>query len=363
MTKKKALKLIRCVTFLILFAILYAFFTYLLRDTSDNQRRNLLSFYLEKPHTDDVVFIGASSIYRYWDPLYAWNLCGITSFDYACASMEEVSYIPAMDIVSKRQSPKLIVLDARRFLSRKVDAENVPDRIRYFTDSLDLGLSRAVAVHRFCKCYEISLKEEINYQFDLIYYHDNYDAFSNQLNWELSDNRVSKNTEGLYAKGYGSFPEWAHLDRPAVTNNLTSTDLSPRAGLLYRELMEYCQKQDYSVLVVVTPYCYQTEDMAEFMRMEEITKEYNINFVNMNDHLQEIGIDYAVDFYDVNHTNQFGSEKVTTWLSSYISTNYDLPDHRGDEGFADWNEEYETHRIITDKIKEEIRSKLAIISK
>ncbi len=50
-----------------------------------------------------------------------------------------------------------------------------------------------------------------------------------------------------------------------------------------------------------------------------------------------MNINFETDFANVNHVNQLGAEKYTEFLSEYIKTKYDLPDHRKENGYENWD--------------------------
>ena len=51
-------------------------------------------------------------------------------------------------------------------------------------------------------------------------------------------------------------------------------------------------------------------------------------------------MDFSKDFYNIRHVNLFGAEKYTAFLEKYIKENYDLPDHRTEEEYKTWHDEY-----------------------
>ncbi|MDE7016363.1 MAG: hypothetical protein K2P65_02145, partial [Lachnospiraceae bacterium] len=85
--KPKIKKFIAFLVFLLLIWEVFIHCTYLFRDTYRAGRQNLVGFYSEKEDSLDVVLIGASSVYRYWDCMYAWKGYGIASYDYSVGSM------------------------------------------------------------------------------------------------------------------------------------------------------------------------------------------------------------------------------------------------------------------------------------
>ena len=46
-------------------------------------------------------------------------------------------------------------------------------------------------------------------------------------------------------------------------------------------------------------------------------------------------------YYNREHLNYYGSLKYTDCITYYIKTHYDIPDRRGDEKYARWEQQYE----------------------
>lgn len=75
--------------------------------------------------------------------------------------------------------------------------------------------------------------------------------------------------------------------------------------------------------------------------MDEIIAGYGYEFLNLNDHYEEIGLDFASDFSDYGgHTNALGAEKCTKFLGGYLSGMYGIEDRRGQEGYESWDAAY-----------------------
>ena len=54
--------------------------------------------------------------------------------------------------------------------------------------------------------------------------------------------------------------------------------------------------------------------------------EYNhLTYLEMNEYLDQIGIDPEKDFANANHLNISGANKATDFLANYLRQNFDLP--------------------------------------
>lgn len=355
--KQHAGRMIKVILFLTILFLFFLFFTYLFRNTDYNARQNVLDFYAEDTELD-AVFIGASNIYRYWDPMGAWEAEGIATRNYSVSSMDAATYLSAVKDILKHQDPKLIIVEARRF--RKVEeTDTVSVGARNMLDSLDYDLSRLQAVHYYCRQMEIPWKEALSLYVDLIQYHDNYDALTTKLNWQLADNRSDHDEiERLTYKGYAISADHTVYDDPS--ENLTD-EISYETGSglhLYKELLEYCQENEIPLLIVSMPMVITEEESKTLNALAEAAEEYGVPFLDMNRQYDEIGLDFSEDFYDPHHVNVLGADKVTAYLAKYLKDQYQLTDHREDSAYDSWEILFEEYSKQAEKARTEVREKI-----
>lgn len=78
------------------------------------------------------------------------------------------------------------------------------------------------------------------------------------------------------------------------------------------------------------------------------------DYLNANDYLDQMNMDFYADYYKVDHVNAIGAEKYTMFLGRYLTENYDLPDHRGTQGFEEWDVATEIFYEQSESMKESI---------
>lgn len=73
--------------------------------------------------------------------------------------------------------------------------------------------------------------------------------------------------------------------------------------------------------------------MMNMMSMlENILLKTGIDYYNLLEDVDEIGIDYQLDTYDGGlHLNFYGAEKLSRYFARILKNNYDLTDFSGDE--------------------------------
>ena len=109
---------------------------------------------------------------------------------------------------------------------------------------------------------------------------------------------------------------------------------------------DFCRDNNAVLVLTAAPnaknWTYSKHDS-----MQEYADENGIDFIDLNYHLEDMGLDWSTDTMDGgNHVSFEGSKKTTKYIEDYLEENYDLTDHRGDPVYDGWvkdNEEYELY--------------------
>lgn len=353
--KKSVKPLIRIVAFALVFVFVFVFLTYTSKPGDLRNSSRIYGLYAEKENTLDVVNIGGSATFVYYAPLQAWEDYGIVSYDYAAAGVQAELYKHMIEEVLKTQSPKLIVLDARAFQYR--DAENddsqPPSEFTYRTtlDGMRLSLNKIRFINNNVGVY-IEDDDKLSYYLDLIKYHGHGYPNVDKMKIMLGKYKDKYNGFFIEAKNEELKKEEFETDETRPVSEDTNAVLV--------DLLEYMQGIDCEFLFTVSPYLEKEEHKQTFNYVESVVEQYGYKFLDANDYVDEMGIDYSTDFYDTKHVNIYGAEKYTEFLSKYMLENYDIPDRTDDPAYAfmnnyvdQWHQETETAREKLDKIIEE----------
>lgn len=324
--------------FIIFIAILCKVFcntTYLFRNTSWN-RAHIVGIENEDL---DMIYIGGSAAYVYWQPLKAWNDCGFTSYSYANDTVQAESIKAYLEQARTTQNPELYVIGVRAF--QYYSDEQVEAGLRNGTDSMDLtSPARYKLLNDYFKNRNISEDTDVlSYYLDIAKYHTNTANLGSSLAWSFINNKgISAN------KGWEWIDLYGYLDEPQGFQTDDRAELPENAKKILVDLLEYCKTENLNVLFVVCPYYLTMVDQAKYNTIGDIVERYGFDFLNTNDYYDEMGIDFSQDFYNKNHVNLFGAEKYTAFLENYITSNYNMPDHRGDSQYESWNDDYQRFR-------------------
>ena len=313
--------------------------TYLFRNASYN-RQHVVGLKEEKKNSLDVVYIGGSAAFVFWQPLKAWNDCGFTSYLYATDNMQAENIKYYVKEVLKTQNPKVLVIDLRAFQYWNEFIDNLYGEpgIRNSTDSMNFSLDRLNMVHYCLSNRTLSDEQEKNklsFYIDLMKYHTNYDVLKTPDNWKMINNKYTSSQ-----KGFEWIPSYKRLIQPTCNQITEKMELGEGSHKALVDLLNYCKEEKLKVLFAVCPYFISEQDQMKYNTMEEIIKSYGFDYLNTNEHYGEMNIDFSKDFYNENHVNCFGAEKYTTFLENYLIKQYNLPDKRGDIKYSSWDTDF-----------------------
>ncbi len=337
-------KLFKTTIFLLITALLWVDISVKFRPDS------LHPVFREPKNTLDVVMIGSSSWYTFWSPMVAYEFTGMTSFDYAQGAMPADCLEYCIREVLKHQSPRVIALDARMFLYRDENTLQENDAGEtYIEDAHIRAVSDTMpySVNRFRMLYSVReyLEDGLSAHLDLLFYHDRWkEVFAE------GGNALHGKKERDYTKGYDLHSEIVSYERPQDVSAVTEVQaLSESTEALLRRLCAFCEEQNITVLFVAMPATNHDEtQQRRYNYMRQVIDEYDgIDFLNTNDFVEEIGLDFATDFYDNTHANYLGTVRFTSYLADYLISEYGIPDRRGQEGYVHWQEDLELwHQML-----------------
>ena len=357
---ERAKKVIGFIVFLFLAFRLFSGITYLFRNTDIN-RFNLTGIKAENDL--DMVYVGGSAAFVYWECMTAWNDCGFTSYSLATNTVQAENIRAYIEYAEMYHDPNLYVIDVRAFQYYHDQDDEMEAGIRNGADSMNvLNPVRYSLLNDYFRDRILPDDADIaSYYFDIAKYHTNYINLGMPEAWSFIDN-----VEECRFNGWEWTDAYELLEEPTGFYTEERAVLSPNDELLLNELLDYCDSLDKDFLFVVCPYYISQEDQEMYNTIGDIITSRGYRFFNANLYYDEIGIDFSTDYYNMNHVSSFGAEKYTRFLEDYICENYDMPDHRSDPSYNSWNDEaYEffqedmTHRAFIDLIRSDYLNWLA----
>ncbi len=319
---KKIIKFIKFIVFLIIFYILWSIVFKVLW----LEKANVGYFYDEPKNSIDVVYVGSSNVLAHYNAPLAYDLHGFTVSLLATNAQPFSAIKYLLEESKKYQNPELYVIDIAR-----VGDEFSEDKEGYqrnVIDSLKNSKNRIDAINGMLKYTDLKKEDYINYYFSFLLYHNKWKNIS-------KINIVGNET--LY-KGY-LFDEGTYKveKQNEYQWNNEKTRLKQENKEILEDLLDYIKANKLNVLFVVPSRVFK--NVGSINCAISIIQENGFDVINFNT-LEDFKVDYSKDFYNSAHLNVWGATKYTKYFSEYLKKYYDLPDHRNDELYNSWENEY-----------------------
>lgn len=339
------------IIFLIILISFIKITTYIMKPLNVDLK-NIAGLYGEKENSLDMVYIGGSASFVYWEPLRAFEKEGIASYDYGSNTIQVELYKTMIKEVLKTQQPKLIVIDARAFQYREEDHKPTEVNYRAALTGMPMSLNKIEFISNNVKKY--LGQDELSYYFDIIKYHR--DISKEEINEQIAMafNQYKNPYKGFHfiSKVYKIESEYVKTEK--------RTPVAAETEVILKDLLEYIKTTNCNYLFVVSPYRERESEKELLNYVSDIVNQYGYAFIDANDYNDQIQIDFDRDLYNDAHVNIFGADKYTDFLMNYIKANYDLPNRKEDEDYQSWNELLQnwneevndTKAKTTEKIKE-----------
>lgn len=274
----------------------------------------------EPDNSIDVFFFGDSLVYSDISPMELWNQYGWATYNLASSQVKSFEAYDMLSTVLEKQQPKIIVLEPY-FLYREYS----------FTDEINQKLIDRIP---------------------LLKYHDAWKGIVEPGHkYEASNNHSYKgylyhsSTKPIKSKKY-----MAATDKVKYPD-----DISLRQ---FDKIYNLCKEKGIELVILSAP---SMKDYTYSMHngIAKLAKEYDLEYIDLNLLTDEIGIDWQTDTYDNgDHLNHNGTVKNTAYIGKYLENKLDLPDHRGEAEYADWDETYEKYQqMIASKSEKKPKGK------
>jgi hypothetical protein len=116
---------------------------------------------------------------------------------------------------------------------------------------------------------------------------------------------------------------WTHGLYFGATDDVNFNELYNKVSSL-ENIIKKAKSCGTEVVFMTTPYSISETEMAYENAMGDILAENSMDFICGNKLINEMGIDFLVDYYDDKHTNTKGMVKVTDYVMDYLIEKYDL---------------------------------------
>ena len=195
--------------------------------------------------------------------------------------------------------------------------------IRRVTDSMWFSNNRTQAIKDMVERLEKKTGADVN-------------AFDYYFSFTLYHNRWSQLTAADFGKdpdsfmGYYIYDETESFDKQETLARRSAKPLEVSSDnqQYLEEMLDYLDTFDGRILFTNTPNNLEEDKFANYNYIKKEIESRGYEVLDLNDHVDEIGLDYETDFNENMHVNYRGAFKITDYMADYLKEKYELPDHK-----------------------------------
>ena len=322
----------------------------------DGDVQRITGFRMEKDHSLDVVFLGASDFYSGFSAPYAYERYGFTGYPVTPSGCPVTYWKLFLEEALSRQSPQLIVVEVTGATYLTAGDLHHNTVLHYALDDLPLSVRKIRAVSTLCNEDNDSAW---SFLFPIVKYHSLWNDFGQQ-----EENRRNRSAlldrgyallRGVTSKAVSFSPGDAIRD---VSNDYSESPLAAAAEQALRDFLDFCRTNGLNVLFVRFPHRLGTSDneiYEEFQRVNRVGRiitEQGFPFLNLERIVADIGLDQNTDYYDRTHFNVDGQMKITEYFARYLVQECGVsPRPQPEEIQKEWNTSAEYYRLFCDYVR------------
>lgn len=347
--KKVYLKrLIKLLVLIVPIVILCAAAEKILVKAEGFDERRISDFYFEEENSIDVVFLGASEIYTGYSPAYAYEKGGFTSYCYGVSSDSANIYKSQLKDILSKQNPQLMFVEMNGFI---YDLENMDN----FSAQLYLE-SSPLTLNKIDTFFKTNPEDKISALMPFLKHH-------RQLSTVYAGHDIRGYTTASLLKGVTTVTQ-LNTEKPsyAAPVGTDGQDISPLSKEYLIDFLEYCKNEKMDNIVFIRfPHKYTDEDgyirACRANAAGELVQQYGYEYLNLDRCIDDIGLDYSVDFYNPEHLSVYGQIKFTDYMADMITDKYNLvPIAQNDINTARWEKSAGYTRAYFELADEMIKS-------
>ena len=306
--------------------------------------------FLQEKTDIDVLFFGTSHVMDGIYPLELWKEYGITSYNLAFSQSNMATTYWVLREALLTHKPKVVVVDASRSrMSLKTAQEFGMVQTAFDGFPLSMTKIRAAndllnddAVNRMLESGKLTKEDaEARKKSSLL------------LNLLLYHSRWKELTREDFLPSYDSLKGSQYLINvasPADTEELPESEVYDTGGTGYeymRRIADLCSSMGIQAVFTYLPFPADRAQQKEANTAALIAREKGVPWMNF---LRMDTVNYITDCYDhVSHLNASGAKKVTSYLGKYLAEECGVPDHRGEAGYAHWDEDYAAYSAFKEE--------------
>lgn len=293
----------------------------------------------EDKNSLDAVFIGASNVTEFWQPLFGWADHGIAVWSLSVPGLT-CAAIKRMIIEARKTQPDaLYIICLNTFKKNKVGVDVLP--IHHIMDYMPFSLNKLLSTHELVRHSEFRGVDALEFYLPIIRFHSRWDDLQP---WVF----ISTKSTGKLSMRSNSFNEKTYdITKKLKYNGEVREPIPDSVREVFEELLDYCDAHHVNALFVKSPQVVNNQQQGHMNALEDILEARGYPCLDLLKNYREIDIDPRMDFYNKGHTNIHGSMKFSKAVGDYLVENYSFEDKRGLPGWETWDEGCQSYKAFS----------------
>ena len=326
-------KTIRIISILIIFILIFIFLNILLKPKYAETlvEGGMIREYYKEPKDHEVIFIGDCEVYANFSPMVMYEQEGIKA--YIRGSSQQMiwqSYYILKETL-KYETPKVVVLNVNSMRYGKESKEVSEAYNRLTIENMKWSKEKVEII-------KASMTEEetfLSYVFPILRYHSRYDKLTSEdLEYLFKTKKITHN-------GFLINKNIKPAENLPTKRKLASYQFNDECYEYLDKITMLCKQNNIQLVLIKAPslYPYWYEEYDE--QIKQYAEKNNIDYYNLLEKAEEIGIDYKTDTYDAGlHLNLTGATKLSKYFAKILAEQYNLTDYTGDKTYDEKLIEY-----------------------
>lgn len=275
----------------------------------DDSAASVEGYSFLKNNSLDVLFLGASQMFCTVDAKKLTDEYGISSYDFG-ASLQSLSITPYyLQEALKTQNPKLVMVEVCTVFDSETEINQKVLSMNYSPTRISCN-----KFHSIKNLQSGGITKAFQYTFAplALYHHRWRNMTIFDLDFEFEPEKyIDLSQRGFLARD--------HIEKCEIlyyTNDLSLKNIPTENVKSILELSDLCKRNIIDIVFFKAPVPNWTK--GDSLSVKKLMDEYNLVFVDLNDYLEEIGINKSTDFYNKEHLNVNGAGKTTDYLAKII---------------------------------------------
>lgn len=318
----------RFLAFTCIFLILLVIVTDVMKISESVSYANITGFYKEEKNSIDVALIGQSELYTGYSAPLAWEEFGYTSYALSGGGLPGNLYKSMLKEYLKKQSPKVVVFEINGFLNSDKRYQD-PGKLHTWLDNIPWSENKIETIREI-----VPKSEQYSYYFELASRHTNW-KYPRKLIDGLWRKYLLAQRECSYGKGFSTRSKIEDVSG----SNAFHPKFTEQSEHYLKDLLEYCKSQNLeNVLFVRFPHARKFGNVDVINRIQGLIESYGYDFLNLNESYEEIGLSLKTDFYNKEHLNVDGMEKMNSYFGKYLCDHYEVKNVHSEDQVKHWDD-------------------------